>query len=176
MIISIIGPPAVGKTNLLKSIMQYFGEPKRISFGIDFKCTKFNDILVLGQYNDSSFCGTDSWGYTAIATGVFENFINFKVKDFRHIIFEGGALMPKLKFLAENFDAKIFLLTINEEEKIERHKFRGKKESSKWVKSRGTQLQNIRDESSLQGHWLVRENNTLEDADLIKSEILNLLV
>jgi hypothetical protein len=107
---------------------------------------------------------------------LFENFINFKVKVYRHIIFEGETLIPKLKFIAENFDAKFFLLTTNVEEEIERHRFIGNKQSPKWIKSRHTQLQNIRDDNFLQGRLLIRENNTLEDANIIKAEILDLIV
>jgi adenylate kinase family enzyme len=176
MIILIIGVPAAGKSNLLKSIMKTFGAPKRLNFGKGFKCTQFNDILVLGQYNNSTLSGIDSWSNSTITTGVFENFINFKVKHYRHIIFEGETFISKLKFLAENFDSKFFLLTMNPEEEIERHKFRGNKQSSKYIKSRHKQLQNIRSDSSLQGHLVIRENNTLEGASIIKSEIISLIV
>lgn len=176
MIISIIGIPASGKSSLLKSIMKSLGEPERINFGQDFKCTKFNDILVLGQYGERTFSGTDSWKYSSIATGVFENFLNFKVKDYRHIIFEGDRLTSKVKFCAKNFDTKVYLLNINEDEENERQASRGNKQTSKWLKSRHSQMRNLQNEPCIQECLVCKDNNTLADANSIKDEILKLLL
>ena len=87
-IISIIGFPAVGKSSLLKSILNELGEPEYIEPLKLFRCTKYNDILCLGQYNENEWSGTDSWSYSVLAKGKFENFIADQTKRFRRIIFE----------------------------------------------------------------------------------------
>lgn len=175
MIISLIGVPAVGKSEILKSIMKSLGKSKPIKIGRDFKCTHFDDILVLGQYNDKTFSGTDSWGNSSIATGVFENLINFKVKKYRHIIFEGDWLISKLGFLAENFDTRIFLLTMTEEEERIRLEARKNRQAPKWLKRRHTQIKNLQLQKSLCEHIKTRENNNLDQSKVIQTEILNLL-
>ena len=176
MIISVIGIPASGKSSLLKSIMQSLGKPERIKFGKDYKCTQFNDILVLGYYEEETFSGTDSWRYSTIATGVFEEFINHQYKSYRHIIFEGDRLTSKVKFLAQNFDTKVFLLNINDAEENKRQTSRGNKQSSKWLQSRHSQMRNLQNEPCLHKCLVSRKNNTLADANIIKEEILELLV
>ena len=175
MIIPIIGIPASGKSSLLKSIMQSFGTPERMIIDRDYKCTKFNDILVLGQYEEATFSGTDSWRYSTIATGVFEKFINQQYKSYRHIIFEGDRLTSKVTYLADNFDTRVFLLNINADEENQRQTSRGNKQSPKWLQSRHSQMSNLQNEARLQECLVCRENNTLADANIIKEEILSLL-
>ena len=73
--VSIIGAPAVGKSSLLKSVLNELdGEPEYIEPLKLFRCTKYNDILCLGQYNENEFSGTDSWSYSVLAKGKFENY------------------------------------------------------------------------------------------------------
>ena len=125
MILSIIGAPAVGKSSLLKSVLSELdGEPEYIEPLKLFRCTKYNDILCLGQYNENEFSGTDSWSYSVLAKGKFENFIADQTKRFHRIIFEGDRLTSKVEWLTQNYPTKVFLLTISsEQEKIRQNLF-----------------------------------------------------
>ena len=175
MIISIIGGLCAGKSHLLTSIMKSLGEPERINFGTNFKCTKFNDILVLGQYKEGALSDADSWKYSSIAKGVFENFINFKVKEYRHIIFEGDRLTSKVKFLKENFNTTVFMLMIDPAQEQIRRDAKRKKQTAKLAKSRHTQMKKLQMHDSLKEHIKIRENNNLEQARIIQTEIIELL-
>ena len=175
MIIPIVGIPVSGKSSLLKSVMDSLGEPERIKFGKDYKCTQFNDILVLGYYEEETFSGTDSWRYSTIATGLFEEFIFAQIKNYRHIIFEGDRLTSKVRFLVENFNTTVFMLTVDQEQERIRQDARGNKQNPRWIKSRHSQMKNLHAHDSIKPHLLVRENNSAEQARTIHTEIIDLL-
>ena len=176
MIIGIIGPPAVGKTTLLNSVTDSLGDGEDIEPTFLYRCVKYNEVLCLGQYDKGRIRGTDSWKYAVLAKGQFEKFIKEQVEEFRHIIFEGDRLTSKVQHLAENFDTKIFILKMSSDIEKYRQEARGNRQTPKWVQSRHTQMENLQNDSTLDGHLVVRENNTIADAECTKSEILKLLV
>ena len=158
MIISIIGAPFTGKSYLLESIMTYLGKPKWINFEEGFRCTKFNSILILEQYKNITSSGVDGQRLSSIPTGVFEN---FRVKNYRHIVFEGRKLVPKIKFLAENFDTTIFMLKINPEKEQIRQNERVKERTAKRSKGQHMQMKNLRMQDSLKTRIESKGNNNL---------------
>ena len=176
MIVGIIGSPVSGKTTLLKSILKSLGEFTYITINKDFKCTRFKDILCLGQFEKGTFSGTDSWRYSTIGTNVFENFIKEQTKNYQHILFEGERLTPKVKFLIQNYDTKIFALRTNEVVEKFRHEDRGIKQNPKWILGRKTMAENLIKDDLLNQHIFVRENNTHHDAKTIKDEILEIVL
>ena len=174
-IISIIGFPAVGKSSLLKSILNELGEPEYIEPLKLFRCTKYNDILCLGQYNENEWSGTDSWAYSVLAKGKFENFIADQTKRFRRIIFEGDRLTSKVEWLAQNYPTKIYLLSINSEQEKIRQNLRGNLQNKSWIQGRKTQMNNLQTNFELMEHLNVRTNNSKVESKNIKKEILQLL-
>jgi len=172
----IIGAPAVGKSSCLKSICDdLIGEPELIEPKKLFRCTKYNDILCFGQWNQNIFSGTDSWSYSVLAKGVFESFIDEQVKNYRHIIFEGDRLTSKVEWLTENYDTKVFILTTSLEEEQKRQDERGNLQNKTWIEGRKTQMNNLQNNFFLREHLSIRNNNTPEDAQNIKTEIIKLL-
>jgi len=174
-ILAIIGAPAVGKSSLLKSVTCEFGAPELIEPQKLFRCTKYNDILCLGQYSSSEFSGTDSWSYSVLGKGVFESFIAEQVKNYRHIVFEGDRLTSKVEWLTENYDTKVFILTTSLKEEQARQDERGNLQNKTWIGGRKTQMTNLQNNFFLREYLSIRNNDTPEDAQNIKTEILNLL-
>ena len=176
MILSIIGAPAVGKSSLLKSVLSELdGEPEYIEPLKLFRCTKYNDILCLGQYNENEFSGTDSWSYSVLAKGKFENFIAAQTKRFHRIIFEGDRLTSKVEWLTQNYPTKVFLLTISSEQEKIRQNLRGNLQNKSWIQGRKTQMNNLQTNFELMEHLNVRTNNSKVESKNIKKEILQLL-
>jgi len=174
-IIAIIGAPAVGKSSLLKLVTRELGTPELIEPQKLFRCTKYNDILCLGQYNSAEFSGTDSWSYSVLGKGVFESFIAEQVKNYRHIIFEGDRLTSKVEWLTENYDTKVFILTTSLKEEQARQDARGNLQNKTWIGGRKTQMTNLQNNFYLREHLLIRNNDTLESSEEIKIEIIKLL-
>ena len=129
MIIALIGSPAVGKSDIIKTLFfdkewtKYGKPPNLIEPKPLFRCTEYHDylytgnrVLLLGQYSEGEFSGNDSWSYSVLAKGSFESFIEEQSKNYDKIIFEGDRLTSKVEWLTENYDTKVFLLTITPEE------------------------------------------------------------
>ena len=174
-IIAIIGAPAVGKSSLLKLVTRELGTPELIEPQKLFRCTKYNDILCLGQYNSAEFSGTDSWSYSVLGKGVFESFIAEQVKNYRHIIFEGDRLTSKVEWLTENYDTKVFILTTSLKEEQARQDARGNLQNKTWIGGRKTQAINFQNNFYMREYLSVRNNDTLESSEEIKTEIIKLL-
>ena len=174
-VICITGPPVVGKSFLIKSICNELGTPELIEPQKLFRCTQYNDILCLGQYDEGTFSGTDSWSYSVLGKGVFESFIAEQVKNYRHIIWEGDRLTSKTEFLTENYDTKVFILTTSLKEEQKRQDARGNLQNKTWIGGRKTQVVNFQNNFYMREYLLIRNNDTLEDAQNIKTEIIKLL-
>ena len=185
MILALIGSPAVGKSSIVKTL---FGEeyvhkpPNLIEPKPLFKCTEYNDylytgnrVLLLGQYDSATFSGTDSWSYSVLAKGSFESFIEEQSKNYDKIIFEGDRLTSKVEWLTENYDTKVFLLTITPEEEQTRQEARGNQQNKSWIAGRHSQMVNLQNNFFMREHITVMPNNTLEEQDKIITEIIEVL-
>jgi hypothetical protein len=185
ILISIIGAPAVGKSSIIKTL---FGEEyvKKPSNLIEpkplFKCTEYNDylytgnrVLLLGQYDEGTFSGTDSWSYSVLAKGSFESFIEEQSKNYDKIIFEGDRLTSKAEWLTENYDTKVFMLTITPEEEQARQDARGNQQNKSWIAGRHSQMVNLQNNFFMREHITVMPNNTLEEQKEIITELIELL-
>jgi len=188
ILISIIGSPAVGKSDIIKTLFftsewtKYGKPPKLIEPKPLFKCTEYNDylftgnrVLLLGQYDEGTFSGTDSWSYSVLAKGSFESFIEEQSKNYDKIIFEGDRLTSKVEWLTENYDTKVFLLTITPEEEQARQEARGNQQNKSWIAGRHSQMVNLQNNFFMREHITVMPNNTLEEQKEIITELIEVL-
>ena len=182
MILALIGSPAVGKSSIVKTL---FGEeyvhkpPNLIEPKPLFKCTEYNDylftgnrVLLLGQYDEGTFSGTDSWSYSVLAKGSFESFIEEQSKNYNFLVFEGDRLTSKVEWLTENYDTKVFMLTITPEEEQRRQDDRGNQQNKSWIAGRNSQMANLQNNFFLREHITVMPNNTYEQQNKIITEII----
>jgi hypothetical protein len=185
MIIALIGSPAVGKSSIIRALFgkEYVDKPPNLIEPKPlFKCTEYHDylytgnrVLLLGQYDEGTFSGTDSWSYSVLAKGSFESFIEEQSKLYDKIIFDGDRLTSKVEWLTENYDTKVFLLTITPEEEQTRQEARGNHQNKSWIAGRHSQMVNLQNNFFMREHITVMPNNTLEEQDKIITEIIEVL-
>ena len=184
-IIALIGSPAVGKSSIIKALFgkEYVDKPPNLIEPKPlFKCTEYNDylyngnrVLLLGQYSEGEFSGTDSWSYSVLAKGSFESFIEEQSKNYDKIIFEGDRLTSKVESLTENYDTKVFMLTITPEEEQKRQDARGNLQNKSWIAGRHSQMVNLQNNFFMREHITVMPNNTLVEQKEIITELIELL-
>ena len=184
-ITALIGSPAVGKSSIIKALFgnEYVDKPPNLIEPKPlFKCTEYNDylyngnrVLLLGQYSEGEFSGTDSWSYSVLAKGSFESFIEEQSKAYDKIIFEGDRLTSKVEWLTENYDTKVFMLTITPEEEQARQDARGNLQNKTWIAGRHSQMANMLNNFFLREHIKVMPNNTPEEQKEIIAELIELL-
>ncbi len=184
-IIALIGSPAVGKSSIIKALFgkEYVDKPQNLIEPKPlFKCTEYNDylftgnrVLLLGQYDEGTFSGTDSWSYSVLAKGSFESFIEEQSKNYDKIIFEGDRLTSKVEWLTENYDTKVFMLTITPEEEQKRQDARGNLQNKSWIAGRHSQMVNLQNNFFMREHITVMPNNTLVEQKEIITELIELL-
>ena len=182
ILISIIGAPAVGKSDIIKTLFgkEYVDKPPNLIEPKPlFKCTEYHDylytgnrVLLLGQYDEGTFSGTDSWSYSVLAKGSFESFIEEQSKNYDKIIFEGDRLTSKVEWLTENYDTKVFMLTITPDEEQRRQDARGNQQNKSWIAGRNSQMANLQNNFFLREHITVMPNNTYEQQNNIITEII----
>ena len=182
MLIPIIGAPAVGKSSIIRALFgkEYVDKPPNLIEPKPlFKCTEYHDylytgnrVLLLGQYDEGTFSGTDSWSYSVLAKGSFESFIEEQSKLYDKIIFEGDRLTSKVEWLTENYDTKVFMLTITPEEEQRRQDDRGNQQNKSWIAGRNSQMANLQNNFFLREHITVMPNNTYEQQNKIITELI----
>ena len=185
ILFSIIGAPAVGKSSIIKKIFgdQYVKKPPNLIEPKPlFRCTEYHDylytgnrVLLLGQYDEGTFSGSDSWSYSVLAKGAFESFIAEQSKSYDKLIFEGDRLTSKTEWLTENYDTKVFMLTITPEEEQARQDARGNLQNKSWIAGRHKMLERYLTNFWLREHITVMPNNTPEEQKKIITELIELL-
>ena len=188
MILALIGSPAVGKSEIIKKLFfsheytRHGQPPNLIEPKPLFKCTEYHDylytgnrVLLLGQYDEGTFSGTDSWSYSVLAKGSFESFIEEQSKLYDKIIFDGDRLTSKVEWLTENYDTKVFILTITPEEEQARQDARGNLQNKTWISGRHSQMNNLQNNFFLREHITVMPNNTLEERDEVITGLIEVL-
>ena len=185
MIIALIGSPAVGKSSIIRALFgkEYVDKPPNLIEPKPlFKCAEYNDylftgnrVLLLGQYDEGTFSGTDSWSYSVLAKGSFESFIEEQNKNYDKIIFEGDRLTSKVEWLTENYNTKVFILTVTSEEEQRRQDVRGNLQNKTWIAGRHTQMNNMLTNFFLREHITAMPNNTPEEQKEIIIELVEVL-
>ena len=77
--------------------------------------------------------------------------------------------------MLDNHDAKVYILTVDAEEEARRHKERNDNQNLTWLQGRRSVISNILTNFFLMSRIEVRSNQTLEDSENIKQEILSII-
>ena len=168
--------PCSGKSTLTRNILSELCSAEYVKPMKLFPCEKRGDILVVGQYPENeTFGGTDRISYGAIPK--FRDFIDQEVSKYKNIILEGDRFFraKDIEWLIENHDAKVFILTVSDDEEKRRHVERQDTQTEKWLKGRRTQIKNIMTNSTIAVELEIRSNETEIDCQNIKNEIMEIM-
>ena len=174
MIIMIGGIPCSGKSTLMRNILSELGSHEDVEPMKLFPCQKYGDTLVVGRYPaGETFGGTDRISYGAIPK--FRDFINQEAPKHKHIFLEGDRFFraADIEWLISEHNASVYVLTVSAEEAKRRHIQREDTQTAKWLQGRSSQISNIMTNFMLMGDLLIRENETTEDSENLKKEILS---
>ena len=176
MIAIVGGVPCSGKSTLIREIIKELGSAEDVEPFPLFKSQKHGDILVVGRYPENeTFGGTDKLSYGTI--NKFRDFIIQEQPKYKHIIVEGDRFFRSvdLEWIVENYDTKVFVLTVDSDEEKRRHVERNDTQSEVWLSGRRSQISNILTNFNLMGKIEVRQNNSFESSQKIKGEIMEII-
>ena len=175
MIIMIGGVPCSGKSTLTRNILSELGSAVNVEPMKLFPCEKRGNVLVAGRYPEGEiFGGTDRMSYGAIPK--FRDFIS--QEEPKHNIFlEGDRFFraQDIEWLVVEYNANVFVLVISDDEEKRRHIKREDTQTEKWLRGRRSQISNILTNFMLMDDINVRRNETENDSENIKKEIMELL-
>ena len=69
----------------------------------------------------------------------------------------------------------MYILTVSAEEEKRRHIERQDTQTEKWLQGRRSQISNIQTNFMLMGRIEIHQNNTMEDSENIKKDILKVI-
>ena len=176
MITIIGGIPCSGKSTITQNILSELGSAEFVEPMKLFPCEKRGDVLVVGRYPEGeTFGGTDRMSYGAIPK--FRDFINQEAPKHKHIFLEGDRFFRAvdIEWLISEHNASVYVLTVSAEEEKRRHIQREDTQTEKWLAGRRSQISNIMTNFMLMNDINVRNNDTLESSEEIKTEIIKLL-
>ena len=171
------GVPCSGKSTVMRGIIKEMGSAVNVEPMPLFSCQKHGDILVMGRYPEGEkYGGTDRLSYGTISK--FRDFIDQEAPKHKHILIEGDRYFraTELEWVLDNHDTKVYILTVDLKEENRRHKERNDNQNSTWLQGRRSVISNILTSFALMGRVEVRSNQTLEDSENIKKEILQLYI
>ena len=177
MIIMVGGIPTSGKSTMTRNILSELGSGEMLEPMKLFPCEKRGDVLIVGRYPEGeTFGGTDRLSYGTI--NKFRDFIDQESPKHKHIFLEGDRFFraKDIEWLLDNHDAKVYILTVNAEEEKRRHIERQDTQTEKWLQGRRSQISNIQTNFMLMGRINIRQNETMQDSENIKREILEWIV
>ena len=170
------GAPCSGKSTLTRNILSELGSAEYVEPMKLFPCEQRGNILVVGHYPEGeTFGGTDRMSYGAISK--FRDFINQEKSKHKHIFLEGDRFFraKDLEWLLDNYEAKVYILTVSAEEEKRRHIQRQDTQTEKWLQGRRSQISNILTNFMLMNDIDVRSNENENDSENIQKEIMKLL-
>jgi len=152
-IIAIGGMPASGKTTLMKNIIKEYMPLNTFKYKLvrGMYCPR-RLIYFIGVYDESTFSGTDK-----LSMAVQPYFVQLLSKLTKGVfIFEGDRLFNQSLF--DKVKCEKIIIDADEETLKQRHLQRNDNQSSKFIKSKRTKLNNILEKNSV----TLLPNNTSE--------------
>jgi len=143
------GLPGVGKTTLVRGILEEFRKVEPDEFVIEgpIKYHRFNKqrMLILGIYDESVFAGTDRLSKSCppkFRQWLIDN--EDEYKDFG-VVVEGERFMnaPTLEALFKQESMKLVCLKVSEDELERRRQSRNNTQNEKWLKGMVTRITNV---------------------------------
>ena len=163
--VAIGGEPATGKTTLVKEILKD-QQMQDYKFGLlRGHLLESLNLLVLGIYNNDTFCGTDK-----LSMAVNSHFLKFLQITKRNFLFEGDRLFTKnnLEYINKLHETKVLILENDKKTLDNRHLSRKDNQSVIFKKGRKTKILNIKNKIPHQLHTLSNRNDTIS----LKKDIL----
>ena len=163
--VAIGGEPATGKTTLVKEILKD-QQMQDYKFGLlRGHLLESLNLLVLGIYNNDTFCGTDK-----LSMAVNSHFLKFLQITKRNFLFEGDRLFSKnnLEYINKLHETKVLILENDKKTLYNRHLYRKDNQSEIFKKGRKTKILNIKNKIPHQLHTLSNRNDTIS----LKKDIL----
>ena len=163
--VAIGGEPATGKTTLVKEILKD-QQMQDYKFGLlRGHLLESLNLLVLGIYNNDTFCGTDK-----LSMAVNSHFLKFLQITKRNFLFEGDRLFSKnnLEYINKLHETKVLILENDKKTLDNRHLSRKDNQSEIFKKGRKTKILNIKNHIPHQLHTL----SNINDIILLKKDIL----
>lgn len=171
-VVAVGGVPAVGKTTLLKTILDKVNPKQAFKYGL-LRGYIVDNVAILGIYNKKDvFCGTDK-----LSLAVQKDYEKF-IKNFDYnILFEGDRLFTEknLLYLQENYETKLIVLDLDLETLEKRRIKRKDTQSDKFKKSRHTKIQNILNNKQLNPDMEVIQIRDKKKAGIIANEVIEFL-
>lgn len=166
----IIGEPGVGKSSVMKALMNNFFSPVRLILTEPVKHTAFSFFLdssaieiVLGSY-DREFGGTDTLSYTCVDQ--VKQLLMFT--NCQNIYGEGDRIAnrPFFDWCKANLDFKLIVIQGSAELVKARRLQRGSQQNETWLRGRKSKVENLAAEYNA---WILDGNKTPEQlsADIL---------
>lgn len=150
-VVAIGGPPASGKSTLVKGVLKHLGLSERKKYKLlVFEKYPKSKVIVLGYYqDDDGFGGTDklSMAVQPEAAKVIEKWSKDPGLDNWSVLFEGDRLINS-SFLSAlqnmpKVNLQTFFLVAEEDELLRRHESRGDKQGGTWLKGRESKVRKL---------------------------------
>lgn len=147
-ILFIVGPPAVGKTTLVRELMKRLS-PEQADLVIKPKWTKVDGVYcAVGHYSGMVFDGGDTVPYNGAAAGLrywFDNFTGMPATIFDGDRFSTYNVLKEMERWAEKHSAivRIVHLDAPAETLAARALERGSNQNAQWAKGRATKARNF---------------------------------
>ena len=180
MIIWVAGMSCVGKSTIFRKIIDNYDKGELIRPTKYFDCIKFDNFLIIGgrYYRKTTNPGSD---YIFAGKDRFKEFIKQEYPKHKNMIIEGQKFLRKeiLDWLIENYKIKIYYLSVDrnllDKRSEERNSWWDKERTDKRTLNEINRMNKILSNKRFENIIEKRTNETENDSENIKKEIMELL-